>query len=87
MLVSKKEKRKTKEKMKRNAEHSATTTNFVVEKVATNHFEKRRELEKKELRKKERKRKKRKERGPQDLKLEGLGLLNISSSAALSRLG
>ena len=25
--------------------------------------------------------------GSQDLKLEGLGLLNISSSAALSRLG
>ena len=62
MLVSKKEKRKTKEKMKRNAEHSATTTKFVLEKGATNHFEKRRELEKKELRKKETKGKKEKKR-------------------------
>ena len=50
MLVSKKEKRKTKEKMKRNAEHSATTTKFVLEKGATNHVEKRRELEKKTAR-------------------------------------
>ena len=62
MLVSKKEKRETKEKMKRNAEHSATTTKFVLEKGATNHFEKRRELEKKELRKKETKGKKEKKR-------------------------
>ena len=62
MLVSKKEKPKTKEKMKRNAEHSATTTKFVLEKLATNHFEKRRELEKKGLRKKKRKGKEIKEK-------------------------
>ena len=47
MLVSKKEKRKTK-KMKRTAEHSATTTKFLLEKIPTNHFEKRRQLENKE---------------------------------------
>ena len=62
MLVSKKEKRKTKEKMKGNAEHSATTTKFLLENVATNHVEKGRQLEQKELRKKKRKGKKEKKR-------------------------
>ena len=55
MLVSKKEKRKTKEKMKRNAEHSATTTKFVVEKEATNHFEKRKTIRKERTEEKEKK--------------------------------
>ena len=58
MLVSKKEKRKTKEKMKRNAEHSATTTKFVVEKIATNHFEKKKGIRKERTEKKEKKEKK-----------------------------
>ena len=55
MLVSKKEKRKTKEKMKRNAEHSATTTKFVLEKEATNHFEKRKTIRKERTEEKEKK--------------------------------
>ena len=62
MLVSKKEKRKTKENMKRTAEHSATTTKFLLGKFATNHIEKRRELEKKKLEKERKKRKEREER-------------------------
>ena len=58
MLVSEKEKRETKEKMKRNA---ATTTKFVPENVATNHFEKRKTIRKERTEKKEKERKRRKE--------------------------
>ena len=55
MLVSEKEKRETKEKMKRNA---ATTTKFVPENVATNHFEKRKTIRKGKKAKKRARRKK-----------------------------
>ena len=48
MLVSKKE-----NGMKRNAEHSAKTAKFILEKLTTNHFEKRRELERKNCKKEE----------------------------------
>ena len=48
--------------MKRNAEHSATTTKFVVEKIATNHFEKKKGIRKERTEKKEKKGKEIKEK-------------------------
>ena len=56
--------------MKGNAEHSATTTKFLLENVATNHFEKKKRIRQERIEKKEKKRKRNKRKEQEERKQE-----------------